>query len=358
MARRVVAPAAGATKPTIVGLGSAFPRHRISQEDLFEGLFSRWYAEIPNAEKVFSQSGVRFKNLTWDPREVFAEGNPTTEERIARFKDEVLGISTASVNKALPEDERDRVGSFVMVSCTGYTGPTPECLLARDLGLRSELRRTFIGHMGCFAAFNGLKVAMDAVVARPDEDALVNCTELTSLHIRPELSKEQAVIHTLFADASVSAVVRMMPEGHGIQLVRSRTEHLYNTDKLMTWDVAADGFAMSLSPYVPLLLGENVDGFVNRLLESEGLTRNDVKHWVIHPGGPKIVDAIARTLKLEESDVAASMQVLGECGNCSSGTVLLVLDEVIRSRKPQPGEYGVMMAFGPGLTMEAMLIRF
>jgi predicted naringenin-chalcone synthase len=344
--------------PTIVKLGSAFPRHRIAQEDLFEGLFQRWYADIPHARELFRRSGVHFKNLTWDPREVFAERNPSTSERIARFKQDVLGIAKASLKGVLDHAERERVGSFVMVSCTGYTGPTPECLLARDLELRSELRRTFIGHMGCFAAFNGLKVAMDSAIVRPDEDVLVNCTELTSLHIRPEISQEQAVIHTLFADASVSALVRMAPPGQGIQLVRSRTEHLYDTAEMMTWEVAPDGFAMTLSSYVPLVLSDKIKGFVGRLLASEGLTVDDVAHWVIHPGGPKIVQTIAASLALDDATVAPSFQVLAECGNCSSGTVLLVLQEVVRTRRPAAGEYGVMLAFGPGLTMEGMLIRF
>ncbi|MCG8417444.1 MAG: type III polyketide synthase [Proteobacteria bacterium] len=344
--------------PTIMDVGKAFPENRISQEDLYEGLFKAWYEDIPRADEIFRNSGVRFKNLTWDPREVFAKGNPSTVERIQWFQDNVLRIASDSLSQVIEDRSKSQIGSFVMVSCTGYTGPTPECLLAHSFGLRSQLRRTFIGHMGCFAAFNGLKVAMDAAVARPHEDVLVNCTELTSLHIRPELSREQAVIHTLFADASASVIIRMQPPGSGIRLLRSHTEHLYGSQEMMTWTVASDGFAMTLSPYVPFLLAEEIEGFMERLLQPLQLSGDDIAHWVIHPGGPKIVELIAVRLGLDDEAVAPSFRMLAENGNCSSATVLLVLDEVVRSRRPAAGEYGVMMAFGPGLTMEGMVIQF
>jgi predicted naringenin-chalcone synthase len=246
----------------------------------------------------------------------------------------------------------------VMASCTGYTGPTPELLLARDFGLRADLRRTFIGHMGCYAAFNALKVAMDGLAARPDEAVLVNCTELSSLHFRPERTREQAVIHSLFGDASSTAVLSNEPPGRGVALLRARTEQLYETHELMTWDVFSDGFFMTLSPFVPLIIGEKIGGLLERLLGPAGLAVGDVAHWVVHPGGPKILETIAARLGLSEDDLAPSYRVLEERGNCSSATVLLVLEEVLRSRRPAAGEYGVMLAFGPGLTMESMLVQF
>jgi predicted naringenin-chalcone synthase len=176
--------------------------------------------------------------------------------------------------------------------------------------------------------------------------------------MRPEPSREQLVIHSLFGDASVSALVEMAAPGEGVGLVAARTEHLYATGKMMTWDLGDQGFVMTLSPYVPLLLTEQIEGFVTRLLASVGLDVGAVRHWIIHPGGPRIVENIAGRLGLSPADTAPSMTVLEQHGNCSSGTVLLVLQEVLRSRAPGPGEYGVMMAFGPGLTMEGMVVQF
>nr|WP_263430300.1 3-oxoacyl-[acyl-carrier-protein] synthase III C-terminal domain-containing protein [Nannocystis pusilla] len=126
----------------------------------------------------------------------------------------------------------------------------------------------------------------------------------------------------------------------------------------MTWRVLDDGFRMTLSPYVPLLLAEAVAPFVERLLAPAGLRRQDVRSWCIHPGGPKIVEFVGDRLGLRADQLRASNHVLAEYGNCSSSTVLLVLKDVMAVDRPEPGEYGVMMAFGPGLTMESLLLRF
>lgn len=345
-------------RPTLTRIGSAFPAIRVAQKDLFEGLFKQWFRDVPNAWELMEQTRVRHRNLAWDPRQALAERSPTLEERMEIYRAAALEVSGRSLSSALEGVDRERIGSFVVASCTGYMGPTLDLLLARDFGLRSDLRRTFVGHMGCFAAFNVLKVAMDSLAARPDEVVVANCTELCSLHFRPEASREQAVIHALFGDASSTVLLSNEPPGRGVQLVRSRTEQIYSTHDMMTWDMLSDGFRMTLSPYVPFVIAEQIEGFMERLLAPEGLSAGDVKHWIVHPGGPKIVELIADRLRLRPEQVAPTYTVLAEHGNCSSTTVLLVLEETLRSSAPARGEYGVMMAFGPGLTMESILVQF
>jgi alkylresorcinol/alkylpyrone synthase len=115
---------------------------------------------------------------------------------------------------------------------------------------------------------------------------------------------------------------------------------------------------MTLSPYVPFIIAGNIETFVDELCAKAGAARTDVKHWIIHPGGPKIVDMVAQKLGIAERRLEATWNVLSEYGNCSSATVLLVLKQLIEADQPQPGELGVMMAFGPGLTMESALVRF
>src|SRR5207237_83396 len=121
-----------------------------------------------------------------------------------------------------------RVGSYTFVSCTGYAGPTPEMLLAKEFGLRQSLRRTFVGHMGCYAAFNGLKIALDAVAARPAELAMVTCAEVCSVHLRPEATKEQVVITGLFGDAGATVLLAAADSagdpGDGPLLLGTHTE--------------------------------------------------------------------------------------------------------------------------------------
>jgi predicted naringenin-chalcone synthase len=126
----------------------------------------------------------------------------------------------------------------------------------------------------------------------------------------------------------------------------------------MTWRVLDDAFQMTLSPYVPFVISESIQGYLERLLGPAGLAVKDVRHWGIHPGGPKIVQLVADRLQLSDAQQRASWHVLAEYGNCSSATILLILKELMETDRPRPGEHGVLMAFGPGLTIEGMLLRF
>jgi predicted naringenin-chalcone synthase len=353
-----VNPVESTLQPTIISLSTTFPELSLTQEELWIGLLRDWYRDVPNAERIVFGTQVQKRYFSWDPRVELSHGPVGTGDRAEVFERVVLDIGARSIEPVLADADRGRVGSFVMASCTGYMGPTPDLLLAYRLGLRSSLRRTFIGHMGCFAAFNVLKVATDSLKARPDEYVLANCTELCSLQFRPDPTAEQAVIHGLFGDASTSALIGLAPPGSGVQILGSHTEQLSGTQELMTWSVKNDGFFMTLSPYVPLVLSEHIHGYLADLLGPAGLDVSDIAHWVIHPGGPRIIEVMAKELQLTDEQTRASTHVLAAHGNCSSATVLMVLEEVLRADRPAPGDFGVMLAFGPGLTIEGMLIRF
>jgi predicted naringenin-chalcone synthase len=126
----------------------------------------------------------------------------------------------------------------------------------------------------------------------------------------------------------------------------------------MSWTITDQGFLMGLSPRVPVTLRRQVGPAVRDLLAPHGLTTRDVAHWLIHPGGPSVLEAIQGRLELSEEQMEPSWSVLRDHGNCSSATVLLILDDLVRSGRTRPGEWGVMMAFGPGLTLETCLLRF
>jgi predicted naringenin-chalcone synthase len=349
---------APATRPTLLAIGSAFPPLKVTQEEMYEGLLKKWYEKVPNAERIVKNTRVRTRHFAWDPRERLANGSVSTGERAEEFEKVALDVAGRSVAKVVAQVDRSKIGSFAMASCTGYMGPTPEYFISKQLELRSSIRRTFIGHMGCFAAFNVLKVAMDSLAARPDEHVIINCTEFSSLQFRSDANAEQAVIQALFGDTSASAVVGSAPDGEGVQFLRTHTEQIWGTHELMTWNVKSDGFYMTLSPYVPFVIIENIQAYLEKLLGPEKLNVSDVKHWMIHPGGPKIVEMLGKQLKLTEAQLRSTWHVLAEYGNCSSATVMLVLEHLLKEDQPQRGEYGVMLAFGPGLTVEGALVRF
>ncbi|WP_055565425.1 type III polyketide synthase [Streptomyces atriruber] len=353
-----MSPTAGAR---ILGLSTAHPGLPLPQDELYETFYADFYREVPDAEQIFKATQVRTRHMAWDPREHFAGRTaPSMSERMRGWEENVLALGAETVGSVLKGVDTADVGSFTMASCTGYAGPTPEMLLAKEFGLPVHLRRTFVGHMGCYAAFNALKVGLDSVTARPDELAVVSCCEICSLHVRPEMTKEQVVVHGLFADGA-AAVLLGPDDGRGPAVLRTHTETHYATSEAMTWRVQDDGFRMTLSPYVPAILSGAVESFVENLLRPMGLSRQDVRHWGVHPGGPKIIDLVGARLGLTDAQLAASRHILASRGNCSSSTILLILEQLLAGTHdavPRPGEFGVLMAFGPGLTMESALVRF
>jgi predicted naringenin-chalcone synthase len=339
----------------VVGFGSAFPGE-MPQDDLWTGFFSRHYGGSRLAAKLWERSGVRTRHGVADPR-IEDLSAWSTGERMRRFVSEALPLGKGALTSCLadaglaPAD----VDQLTVVSCTGYATPGLDILLARDLGLPDGVQRLAIGHMGCYAAIPGLATVADAAVAR-GRTALLLCLELTSLHIQPPTEdREQMVAHALFSDAA--AAVAVAPGGPGLQVlgVVARTDA--EQAALMTWDVTDLGFRMGLSPRVPKVLREHVASVTAELLGPHGLAVEDVAGWAIHPGGPQIVDVVAERLALGEEQIAASREVLRDHGNCSSATTLLILERLREQDHLRRGDHAVAMAFGPGLTLYAALLR-
>ncbi len=212
--------------------------------------------------------------------------------------------------------------------------------------------------MGCFGALVGLRTCLDAVRARPAATAALLSVELSMLPFAPTLDQEVLTSFALFGDAAVELLVGHDERATGPELVETYGAAEFATADQMSWTIGDRGFVTTLSPRVPVTMRRVVKGIVERLLTPQGLTASDVAHWLVHPGGPSILEAVQDRLKLSEEQLAPSWQVLREHGNCSSASVLLILDEVVRSRRARPGDWGVMLAFGPGLTVETALLRF
>jgi predicted naringenin-chalcone synthase len=344
--------------PRIATLATAVPDLIIDQTETFEKVFRHLFVDVPSARSIFQNAGIRKRHWFCDPAGWSAGGADLMGARMRLWKEGAVELGRRAVGGALEGIDRSSIGSMVTASCTGYDAPSPDMLLAAEFGLSDRLRRTFIGHMGCYAAFNAIKVALDALAARPDEAVLVNCTEICSAHMRTEATVEQVVCHALFGDASAACVLTTSEAASGPQILHTHTETLYHTSDKMSWTVLDDGFRMHLSPRVPLILRDAATGFVERMLAPLGMTADDIDHWSIHAGGPKIIQAVVHALGLRDEQYRASTEVLAEFGNCSSPTSLLILHRLLNHHPPKPGSTGVMMAFGPGLTMESIVLRY
>ncbi len=305
---------------------------------------------------VMGKAGVGFRHAVVEP--TFFDEPRSTQQRNDRYMAEALPLGAQVIRRGLaqagvtPQD----VDGLYVVSCTGFNTPGLDLLLARELGMSPYLRRTCILGMGCYGAFPGIKRAWESVAAGANRLALVLSIELCTLHLQTDDSAESVVSASLFADG---AGMMLIGEGAGgPSLIDAETYSDYKTLDHMTFNVTDNGFRMYLSSYVPDVLAANVEGFVGRLLARNGLDVADVQHWAIHPGSQRIVEYIQQRLGLADEQVGPSLDTLREYGNMSSATVMFVLDRITRDRQPAPGDYGVMMAFGPGLTMESLLVRW
>jgi predicted naringenin-chalcone synthase len=338
------------TAAVVTGAGSALPT-TIDQDAVWEGYFARHYDGVRAAHRIFAGAGVRRRHAVANPldEDLSLWG---TGARMARYVQEALPLGKQAVAGALdaaglsPGD----VALFAVATCTGYATPGLDIRLAGDLGMPAGLERLLVGHMGCYAAVPGLAAVSDFVTAR-SRPAVLLCCELTSLHVQPpQADVEQVVAHALFSDAAAAVVLEPgAARGRRIAGIVARTDS--STADHMTWDVTDLGFRMGLSPRVPDVLSRHVGSVVEELLTGAGLRVEDVGGWAVHPGGPRILDVVRDELGLTEEQMGASRRVLAEHGNCSSATVLLVLEELGDVEGPV-----VVMAFGPGLTLYAALL--
>jgi predicted naringenin-chalcone synthase len=380
---------------SVAGLGLAYPGD-INQREVWDGYFDRHYGGVQRglAKRIFEHSGVTSRHGAINPLIEDVSGW-STQARMRRYLTEALPLGKDAVGSALgaadlaPAD----VGLFAVCSCTGYVTPGLDILLARDLGMSPRTQRLFIGHMGCYAALPGLGTVTDFVAAR-GKPAVLLCLELTSLHVQPaSKDPQQIVAHALFSDAAAAVVLRPSLAGHqtssvagnqtssvagnqtssvagnqtssvagqqisslaGHQILETTAVTDTSTADHMTWDVTDLGFRMGLSPKVPSVLSLYVADLVNDLLDRHGLTVGDIDGWAVHPGGPKILDVVRDCLGLPESAIAESRETLATHGNCSSATVLMIID-ALRRRPAGPPRRIVALAFGPGLTLYATLM--
>jgi len=347
---------------SLIGAGSAFPPP-MSQQELWDGYFQEHYADARVARKVWEHSGITTRHGVVNPLHEDVSGWGTGA-RMRRFVSEAMPLGKEAISVALADAglAAADVGLLTVVSCTGYATPGLDILLARDLGMSDAVQRLHIGHMGCYAALPGLGATADFVTAR-SKPAVMLCLELTSLHVQPTTDSarsgaptgddlQQMVAHALFSDASAAVVLAPDRPGYEVVDVVARTD--VSTADHMTWDVTDLGFKMGLSPKVPDVLGRHARPVVTELLERHGLAVGDVEGWAIHPGGRKIVEVVGEVLDLSDDQLAPSYDVLRDAGNCSSATVLLVLE---RMPEVAVGGWAVAMAFGPGLTLYAALLR-
>ena len=276
---------------------------------------------------------------------------PGTRARMTRYEEAALPLALEAVRRLGDDARLDTVTHLIVTSCTGFHAPGLDLQLLAVLGLRPSVERTLVGFMGCYAAFNALKLARHVVRSEPDARVLLVNLELCTLHLQETADLEQVLSFLLFADGCAASLVSAEPRG--LSLDRFHAELLPDTEPLITWRIGDSGFDMMLSGRVPGAIASGLARSAPRILEDAAATPPEL--WAVHPGGRSVLDAVQNALGLPPDALADSRAVLRAFGNMSSCTILFVLDRLLRTARP--AATGIAMGFGPGLVAETLRFR-
>jgi alkylresorcinol/alkylpyrone synthase len=347
----------------IVSAASAYPQHYYPQEQLLEALQEYWGEQITNPHvlrRLHRHVGVdgRFLSL---PKEEYPKIKTWGEanDHWIRTAQELGEKAISSALKDAGLNPRN-LGAFFFTSVTGISSPSIDALLINRLGLCRNIRRVPIFGLGCVAGAAAISRAADYVRAYPGQVAVVLSVELCSLTLqRGDISMANLISSGLFGDGSAAVIVAGADCGlSGPAILATRSVFYPQTEEMMGWNVSEKGFRIVLSREVPTLVRENLAHDVDDFLAERGLTRAHIGSWALHTGGPKILEATADALGLKNGELDVSWECLRRTGNLSSASVLVVLEEVMKNRRPPAGTLGLLAAMGPGFCSEFVLLEW
>lgn len=357
----------------IRGLGVATPQLSITQADAAEVAQTFVYGDQENANvlpmlfrltKVKHRGSVlleppngdRYRQSFYPAAQTSCDRGPTTAARIGRFEQEAPALALEASRLALADSEipAEAISHLVTVSCTGFHAPGVDIELIKQLGLPPDVGRVNVGFMGCHGALNGMRAVQAFVEADPAARVLMCCVELCSLHYYYGWDSEKVVANALFADGAAAMVAEpgSQQDADRWALTTCGSYLLPDSEKEMTWRIGDYGFEMTLSTRVPELIQQHLRPWLSQWLAKQNLAIEDIQSWAIHPGGPRIIQGVAKSLELPAGATDASHEVLSECGNMSSATVLFVIQRLQQNSAQRPC---VALGFGPGLMAEAAL---
>jgi alpha-pyrone synthase len=361
----------------ITAISTANPSNRIPQPLIAEFMLKTMKfhnGESRKLKTIFKASGIAYRHSVLSDYsrttdfDFYPEPDqqntqyPSTSSRLNIFREHALPLSVNAASGIFlkrPNVTPSDITHLIVVCCTGMYAPGLDIELIKALGLKTSVHRTAINFMGCYAAFNALKIADAFCKADNSAKVLVVCTELCSLHFQREATEDNLLANALFADGSGAVLVEAETDSQfQLQIQAFHNEIAPEGKNDMAWSIGDLGFEMKLSSYVPDIIKRGIASLTKTLLQKISSRFSDIKHFAIHPGGKKILEVIEEELKISKDQNRAAYQVLHNYGNMSSATILFVLDELAKEFTPaNKGEQILSFAFGPGLTMESMILQ-
>ena len=305
---------------------------------------SQRYLALP-AERYATLGGLRDRNDAW-----LATAVPLGQQAVERaLADAGLDASEVSV--------------LFTTTVTGIAVPSLDARLMNRLPLPASLKRVPMFGLGCLAGAAGVARAADYLRAYPDQVAVLLSVELCSLTVQRDDASVANLISTgLFGDGAAAVVLvgsqHPLSRRGGPHVVDSQAHFFHGTERTMGWDVVDGGFKVVLDRDVPAIAREGLPSLVDTLIGRHHLARGDIRSWVVHPGGPAVMQAITEGLGLPADALAETRRSLAEIGNLSSASVLCLLDDFRKRVRPERGSHGLLIAMGPAFSAEAALLRW
>ncbi len=343
--------------PRILSLATAQPKHVITRDITREGLVRTVPSHtVGRYLGMVDASGIDTRASVLPVDELFRLSD--VSERTRQYVDHALALGEEVSRRALaaanvaPAD----VDVFVTASCTGYMMPSLEARLAPRLGTSPDVRRVPLTELGCSAGAASLGLASDLLASGRARTALVLSVELCSLCLQTTDLETMDVVGALLFGDGAAAVVVSADATRGLEIVASRSLLWPNSLEELGMRLTPTGLRLGLSTALARLVRGHLRETVDEFLERHGVALRDLRFFAMHPGGPSILKAVAEALELVEGATRASWDVWHRCGNMSSATVFFVLDEIARTAPPKPGDLGLALAFGPGVSCELVLL--
>jgi alkylresorcinol/alkylpyrone synthase len=352
----------------ILATATAFPDHYVTQREFLDALLPYWGTDpklTSIIERLHLRTGVDGRYFSrpltdYLALDTFGKTNDVWIET-------ALDLGQRSIECALKQASLnpDQLAAIFFVSVTGIASPSLDARLVNRMNLSRKIRRSPIFGLGCVAGAAGLSRAADYVRAYPDQVALLLSVELCSLTWqRGDKSVANLISVGLFGDGAAAVLVagdkadRGQIPLRGPRILASDRVFYPDTEDVMGWSISEKGFNIVLSPDVPRVVVENLGRDIDDFLAAHNLTRNDIGSWIMHTGGPKVLEATQQALGLSRDDLEVSWEVLRRVGNLSSASVLVVLDEIMKHQRPTPGTKSILAAMGPGFCSEMLLLEW
>lgn len=356
----------------IISIGTALPAYKHKQLNILQFMLNAYQPEADDRRKIsllYERSGIDFRyavipdySVPADQREFYEktpdmEPFPSLEKRMELYNEHATKLSIHAIEDCIGgRIDPKEITWLITVSCTGMSAPGLDISIMQQLNLSPSVKRSSINFMGCYAAIHALKMADNICRASAKEKVVIVCTELCTIHFQKTGDMDSVASALLFADGSAAALVTADDfTRDGLKMDNFYSEVALNGQEDMAWHLSGRGFLMKLSAYIPQLLKTGITPLLTNALRAAGYEKKNITHWAIHPGGKKILETIQAELNLTKGDVEVSYEVLRNYGNMSSPTILFVLKDILENINGK-GNKIFAAAFGPGLTMETLIL--